>query len=439
MTNFPTPSNSPDPDLFSNESLDRLYGFKETSELSASNSLYATNVIAANILNEQSSRERTRKLMLLLIVVSAISVILGLALIITSISQPQKNNTTGKDSENRGNPTLINSNTPTLRSVLESSPSPTSPPSTTPSSITPVSKSATATSIPTSNKAPALIGAGVYDPYTFGDWLGHPLQVWETWNSAPDWGTLENLETVDQYYMPTGVFGKRWSGKLSIGMPMWAKGESASVCASGTNDNHIKAIANGLINRGWNNAYIRLGLEFNADWFPQNEAYQDPSHWVTCWQRWYNIFKSLSPNFKFVWNPNSGTNTGNVTFDPRNVWPGDQYVDVAGPDYYDWSVNPNAANWVNGEVGIYTWVAFVASHKKPFAVPEWGLNQNGDNSAFIQQMYDAFQSAKNSPTGLEYQSYFDLDNGNPDPCVFEIHTDGCNPQSAAKYKSLFGA
>jgi hypothetical protein len=47
-------------------------------------------------------------------------------------------------------------------------------------------------------------------------------------------------------------------------------------------------------------------------------------------------------------------------------------------------------------------------------------------------MSNAFQSAKASSSGLEYQSYFDLDG-----CTFEIHTDGCNPNAAALYQQLF--
>ena len=64
----------------------------------------------------------------------------------------------------------------------------------------------------------------------------------------------------------------------------------------------------------------------------------------------------------------------------------------------------------------------------------WGLNTpNGgvDDVAFIQQMYDAFQAAKNSPSGLAYESYFDLDD-----CTYMI-TDGCNPNAGARYRQLF--
>jgi hypothetical protein len=58
-------------------------------------------------------------------------------------------------------------------------------------------------------------------------------------------------------------------------------------------------------------------------------------------------------------------------------------------------------------------------------------NGGVDDVSFIQQMYDAFQTAKNSSSGLAYESYFNLDG-----CVFQI-TDGCNPNAGARYQQLF--
>lgn len=70
----------------------------------------------------------------------------------------------------------------------------------------------------------------------------------------------------------------------------------------------------------------------------------------------------------------------------RTVWPGDQYVDAAGPDYYDFNQNPDRSAASGEPIGINTWVGFVAGKGKPLAVPEWALHtpDSGDNQAFIQ-------------------------------------------------------
>ena len=62
-----------------------------------------------------------------------------------------------------------------------------------------------------------LIGAGVADPYEFGSWLGKSLQVWETWNTFPDWATMQGIPSVHQYFTGEGSapFNKRWTD----GMP----------------------------------------------------------------------------------------------------------------------------------------------------------------------------------------------------------------------------
>jgi len=285
--------------------------------------------------------------------------------------------------------------------------------------------------------APALSGAGVENPYSFGAWRGTPVQIWETWNNFGSWSQMEAIPTVHQYFTGEGTapFNVRFPGAMSFSQPMWAAGENANTCNSGVNDGHMRAIFTNLNNVWGDNVWVRLGWEMNGYWFPQNYAPPNPTGWVNCWRRWHGIIKSVSPNFKLVWNPNWNSNTnGQGGFDVRTVWPGDQYVDAAGPDYYDFNINPLGFGFGGEPQGITRWREFVASHNKPFAVPEWGLNTpNGgvDDVAFIQQMHDAFQAAANSPSGLAYQSYFNLLD-----CTFKI-TDGCNPNAGARYQQLF--
>jgi hypothetical protein len=293
--------------------------------------------------------------------------------------------------------------------------------------------SASASTAPAASvgRPPALSGAGVADPVEFGAWRGKPVEVWETWNNFRSWGEMESLPSVKGNFL-----SPRFAGRMSFSQPMWAAGENAGTCASGASDAHMRAVFTNLKQMWSGDAYVRLGWEMNGYWFAQNYAPADPAGWVRCWQRWYGIIKDVSPGFKLVWNPNFDSNTnGRGDFDVRTVWPGDRYVDAAGPDYYDWNIDPDRTGSGGAPFGINQWLAFVASHGKPFASPEWGLNTpngGGDDAGFIQQMHDAFQRAAASPSGLEYESYFSLDG-----CVFQVHVGGCNPAATAKYRELF--
>ena len=171
-------------------------------------------------------------------------------------------------------------------------------------------------------------------------------------------------------------FDRRWTGKASIGQPMWASGQNAGDCTSGANDQHMTRVAAAIVEAGFGDAYIRLGWEMDGSWFGDiNGAWQDPAGSVACWRRWHGILEAASPGFRLVWNPNFSSNTGAGPFDVRTVWPGDEYVDAAGPDYYDWNLDPDGTGHNGAPVGINAWVEFVVGeHGKPFVMPEWGLN-----------------------------------------------------------------
>ncbi|WP_238016534.1 hypothetical protein KZZ52_27775 [Dactylosporangium sp. AC04546] len=306
------------------------------------------------------------------------------------------------------------------------SPSPTGPAVPVPSTLVPTSAVAspavTATRTAAAGRPPGLSGAGVEDPHAFGAWRGKPVEVWETWNNFTSWDAMEALYSVREHFL-----NPRFTGKMSFSQPMWALGENAATCNSGRSDARMRAVFTNLKQVWGGEAYVRLGWEMNGDWFPQNDALADPAGWVTCWRRWYGIIKGVSSGYKLVWNPNFDSKGG---LDVRTVWPGDEFVDVAGPDIYDWGHAPNATDQHGAPIGIDAWVAFVASHGKPFASPEWG-QQGKDNAEFIQQLHNGFERARASATGLEYESVFVLEG-----CKFALNS-GCNPSAAARYQQLF--
>lgn len=281
--------------------------------------------------------------------------------------------------------------------------------------------------------ATVLSGVDAEDPYEFGTWRGRAAGIYGTWNNYADWATMESMPSVPTYYTGAGSppFNVRWPGKMDFAQPMKSSADTLAQMASGTRDSHMTTIATNLKNYGFGDAYIRLGWEFNGNWFPNNYASDDTANWVLAWRRWYNAFKAVSSSFQLVWCAN--WNNSNGAWDVRDAYPGDAYVDAIGCDYYDYNQGVNQTGTNGQPEGINTWITYAAGHGKTFYVGEWGLDQNGDNPSYITLMANAFTSAKAQCPGL-VEVYFDL-NG----CQYQVHTDGCNPNATAQYYSLFGA
>ena len=294
-----------------------------------------------------------------------------------------------------------------------------------------------------------LIGAGVTDPYAFGTWLGKSLQVWETWNNFNDWGTMQGIPTVHQYFTGEGSapFNQRFPGRLSFSQPLFASGESTANCSGGGDDSHYTSIATALKNAGFSNAIIRLGWEQNGDWFYWHATAATASAWAQCFQHAHDRFKAVSSSFVIEWNPNKSTDISG--FDTRTTYPGDAYVDAIGVDFYDhFPTYPNQSAWdadysttENGgsPKGIGAWISYAQSHGKQIAFPEWGLDTqndttNPDNAFFVGKMADTFAGLGGN---LFEQSIFTLPGATA--CTFQIHVGGCNPNAAAAYKTRFGS
>lgn len=292
----------------------------------------------------------------------------------------------------------------------------------------------------------ALSGVGYADREAWAAWRGQTVRVAETWNDAGrgegrmTWSQMNALYTVNSQFA-----NGRWNYALSLAQPLYAQGQTVKDCAS---EAEIRAFLQAL-GTAWprKDAFLRLSWEFNGDWYPWAQRPGDEEDFKNCWKKWHRLAKEASPDYKLVWNPNCETNTG---IDPTKFWPGKDYVDAAGPDYYGWSDlghnnlprDPNANSWTGGPLGINAWRTWVASQGVPFAVPEWGI-KDGDwgwaSPDYIQQMRDHFELAAQSPTGLAYESYFDA-GGSPDfGCRHSLNVTLC-PQhatQAAKYKQLW--
>jgi hypothetical protein len=121
---------------------------------------------------------------------------------------------------------------------------------------------------------------------------------------------------------------------------------------------------------------VRIDSEFNGNWavstpFKGWRAVSS-STWIAGFRRLALMVREALPNAKIIWNPNIGQN------DPFPYYPGDDVVDLIGPDVYCnpahygspmacWNDFLNGANGVN----LTAFARFGQQHQKPLAIPEW--------------------------------------------------------------------
>jgi hypothetical protein len=308
----------------------------------------------------------------------------------------------------------------------------------------------------------AYSGVGSADFDAWGPWRGTPVTSTETWNDPRNaegttWGNMNGLWALKQWITGGGWTSAR--GSLSVAQPMFATGENVNTCAAQSNpqptDQEISDWGSALKTAWGPSAYIRLGWEFNGDWYEWSMQPGDGPAFKRCWQRWYDVIKSVSTDFKLVFNPNFESKTYDwnnpdaTTVNIDDFWPGAEYVDAAGPDNYARSEN-GALRDVNkpgpngNPVGINVWVDWVLKKGVPFAVPEWGIwdtpgeTWGSTDPNFMNQMRAAFEKAAASPSGLGYEDYFDA--GSSQNCKHSIHhTDcpGAHAAAADRYRSLW--
>jgi RTX toxins and related Ca2+-binding proteins len=239
---------------------------------------------------------------------------------------------------------------------------------------------------------------------------------WFDWLNSPKW-------IADQ------LTGYQGDIKWSIGLMPW--GASLVEAGKGAYDDKYLALAKSMLaSAGSDDAiHVRVGWEFNGNgWFPWSAAGKEADY-ASAYRHFVDAFRSVSDKFVFEWTPNAG----NMGMNPELAYPGDDYVDVIGIDFYyntKWDpADPTAAfNWfVNQPYGLQWQQDFAAAHGKPTAVGEWGVNS--DNAGpFIEMAAQWFQN-----TDMLYQNYW---NSNAD---FDGKlSSGQHAGTGAAFQAIFG-
>jgi hypothetical protein len=272
-------------------------------------------------------------------------------------------------------------------------------------------------------------GDRVSDQSAFGAWRGAPTDVVVTWPARQSWE-----EMTDPHWMYDAW--KDTPQTKVFGLPPFPENQGASLgsCASGAYDSQWRRFATNIKAAGLAEvSIIRLGWEFNGDWYEWKAT--DPSQFAACWRAIHDVVESIAPGLRWDWNVNRGTSA--IGIDPRDAWPGDDYVDIVGIDSYDgYPPATDAEGWathLDGPYGLNFWVDFAKTHRKLVSVPEWGVypgtawagNNGGDNPYYISRMFAFFRSLGGR---LAYEAYFN------EPASYYAGALDLNPAAAAAYR-----
>lgn len=265
----------------------------------------------------------------------------------------------------------------------------------------------------------------------FAKWLGREPDImleflsWKVVSRGTTWGV--------------GCWKKGGQKAVVYSMPMLPPDNSATLAegAAGKFDEYFRRYGEILVQFGFAEAIVRIGWEFNGEWYSW-AASKDPQSYIEYWRRIVRTMRAVpGSNFKFDWCMAGGW----TNFLAENAYPGDDYVDIIGIDFYNVPIDPKAVTpqqrWesrLNTRRGLQWHRDFAIAHGKPISIPEWGTGLKpdgkggGDDPYFIKQM--AAWIANNN---VAYHVYWDQITG-----VNARLSDGHQPLAGAAYQRAFG-
>ena len=264
----------------------------------------------------------------------------------------------------------------------------------------------------------------------------HPTLATDFLDGSDGWAQMDS---------GNGMGGWKNTGyRVVLGVPIipGTSGGSLAQGATGAYNQYFATLAQNLVAGGVGNSILRLGWEFNGNWFPWSVANNtDAANYAAYWRQIVNTMRAVpGQSFQFVWNPNVGSSS---SWNLALAYPGSAYVDYIGSDVYDeyWGTPQTPQNsWnnaLNQSWGL-AWLAnFATSEGRPIAIPEWSdaiLNDGhglGDDPYFIDQF--ANWIASNNVAFTDIFSYNDSASGQDSDI-----TDGHFPNALAQFAQDFG-
>ncbi|MGY2078786.1 glycoside hydrolase family 26 protein [Modestobacter sp. SYSU DS0657] len=272
----------------------------------------------------------------------------------------------------------------------------------------------------------------------FGAWRGTPVEIAGTWADDED-----AMVRLDQ--LRSGAEYGDWDKPIDIALGGVFEGETWDEAAAGVYDERWRESLTELARLRADRpgtTYIRFAHEMNGDWYPWAVRADDVEAFIEAWKRFRGLQEEIFPDAQLVFAVNRESVDNGV--DWRLTFPGTDYVDVLGVDYYnqndyvdtaaEWSASLEATAEDGSPEGLARHLEFARSVGLPLAVPEWsGVADEGDSPAFIRGMFEFFREhAGTRPGELLYEIQFNVDQNDS---RFQLYGAGSRmPESSEAYQ-----
>jgi hypothetical protein len=244
--------------------------------------------------------------------------------------------------------------------------------------------------------------------------------------------------------MASATNASRWRGsgyRLVLAVPILPGTGTLAQGAAGAYNGYFTTLAHNLVNNGESNTILRLGWEFNGNWYRWSVANAaSAANFTAYWRQIVTTMRAVSgQHFQFAWNPNGPSPT---SYTADQAYPGDSYVDYVGTDIYDnfWgSPFTPAAGWANQlaqQWGLNWLASFAATHHKAIAIPEWSDEYRpdghglGDDPSFMDHMSAWFVA--------NHVAFADIFSYDSSSTYRNNILDGTFPKALAEFRLDFG-
>lgn len=262
----------------------------------------------------------------------------------------------------------------------------------------------------------------------FQTWLGAPLGQVSAYANGTSWSNLLSNATL------YAALGASWPINWSLAYPSDGTATLAQI-AAGTWDANFITLARTMLGARPNDTRIPVRIfwefQFTFPWY----AVGNEAVYIAAFQRVTQLFLGVSKKFRFIWCPNITVNVNGANYNPALAYPGDEFVDVIGMDfYYDpvWDGTDPVAAWnskVTSQYGLNWLVGFASGCGKPIGIPEWGIG--ADHFGPYVDGMAAWVQANN----VAYHNYF---NGNNGTGFNDILDSNQYPATGAEFIAKFG-
>lgn len=266
---------------------------------------------------------------------------------------------------------------------------------------------------------------GLPEVKAFEAWLGRRLDVVLDFLQTDTWSGM-----VNEANWIAGCWKDLPGRRLALSVPMLVHegGPTLAQGAGGAFDQHFRELGRILVAGGYADAFIRIGWEFNGDWYSWT-ARGHPEVFAAYWRRIALAMRAVpGSRFRFDWNPSVASGPTEAAY------PGDDVVDVIGLDVYNQSwprIEDPALRWavlLHHPAGLIWHRDFAHAHGKPRSFAEWGTGTRpdghggGDDPLYVRNMIEWMRNGD----PVAYACYWNYRAGDYDAKV----TDGHLPQAA---------